>query len=51
MDAIDTHLDLVFMVGESLFPMMLVPFRATNSLEICFPGASSAASGSDWFVS
>ena len=49
--AIDAHLDLVFLVGESLFQMMLVLFSAATSLTAPFGGHTSESSGSGWPVS
>ena len=49
--AIDAHLDLVFLAGESLFPMMLVLFRAMTSLATLLGGLASGGSGSDGLAS
>jgi hypothetical protein len=48
---IDAYLYLVFLAGESLFPMMLVLSSAATSLDIHFDGDTSVGSGSDWHVS
>ena len=49
--AIDAHLDLVFLVGESLFHMMLVLFNAAASLAALFGGCTSGGACSGWLVS
>ena len=49
--SIDAHLDLVFLAGESLFPMMLVPFSTAASLAALFGRRTSGGAGSGWFVS
>ena len=49
--AIDAHLDLVFLAGESLFPIMLVLFSAAASLAALFGGRTSEVACSGWLVS
>ena len=44
--AIDAHLDLVFLAGESLFPMMLLLFSAAASLAGLFGGHTAGGVGS-----
>ena len=49
--AIDAHPDLVFLAGESLFPILLVLFSAAASLAALFGGHTSGGAGSAWLVS
>ena len=44
---IGAHLDIVFLIEESLFPMMLVFFSAATSLGTLLSGVPSVASGAD----
>ena len=44
--AIDAHLDLVFLAGEPLFPMMLLLFSAAASLAALFGGSTAMGVGS-----
>jgi hypothetical protein len=48
--AIDAHLNLVFLVGEELFLMMLVLCSAATPLDALFCGVSSTVSSSDWVI-